>query len=260
MIDYDSELRHHHQALCRVLDVQRHDRVLDVGCGAGQTTRDVARLASNGGAIGIDTAESALQQARELTFAAGMRNAEYVRGDAARLPFLPASFDVAISRFGTMFFADPAPAFRNIREALRPGGRLAMMVWQAAHNNAWAVAIHRALVGSDTALPGQPLGPSAFSLGEKHTVLSILHEAAFVDIEFELVDAPVYYGPDVETAFAFVAQFSNVVRVVEAQAPDERKRTVARLREAMAAHQTRDGVWFDSRAWIVTAQCDVRGR
>jgi hypothetical protein len=134
-----------------------------------------------------------------------------------------------------------------------------MMVWQAAHRNTWAVAIHRALVDSDIALPETAPGPSAFSLGEEHTVLSILHEAAFVDVEFEPVRAPVYYGPDVETAFAFVAQFSNVVRVLESQTPGQRERTVARLRDTMAAHQTRDGVWFDSRAWIVTARCDARG-
>ena len=255
MIDYDSELRRHHHALRRALDVHYRDRVLDIGCGAGQTTRDVALVARDGAALGVDTAERALRQARQLTLAAGLRNVDYVCGDAARLPFRPASVDVAISRFGTMFFADPVSAFANIHGALRPVGRLVMMVWQAAHRNAWAVAIHRAVVGDDTASPEPPSGPSAFSLGDANTVEGILRAAAFVDVAFDEVHEPVYYGPDVESAVGFVSGFSNVMGAVASQPAGERERLLGRLRDVMAAHRTRDGIWFDSRAWIVTARC-----
>src|SRR5688500_12669950 len=173
MIDYDSELRNHHRALRRALGVHRRDRVLDIGCGAGETTRDAALIAKDGAALGVDTAEGALRKARQVTRAAGLRNVDYACADAARLPFPPAAFDVAISRFGTMFFADPVSAFTNIHGALRPAGRLVMMVWQAAHTNAWAVAIHRALVDDETASPASPPGPSAFSLGDAGTVEGI---------------------------------------------------------------------------------------
>jgi SAM-dependent methyltransferase len=254
MIDYDSELRRHHQAFRRALDVRRRDRVLDIGCGAGQTTRDVALIATDGHVLGIDTAEEGLRHARRLTLAAELRNVDYVCGDAAQHPCPAASVDVAISRFGTMFFADPVSAFTSIRYALRPGGRLVMMVWQAAHRNAWAVAIHRALVGDETALP-EPSGSSAFSLGDANTVESILRATAFVEVAFEEVREPVYYGPDVESAVGFVSRFSNVTAAVESQPAVERERVLGRLRAVIAEHRTPDGVWFDSRAWIITARC-----
>ena len=254
MIDYDSELQRHHHALCRALDLHRRDRVLDIGCGAGQTTRDAALIATDGAVLGVDVAEGALRQARQLTSAAGLHNVEYVCGDAARLPFSPASVDVAISRFGTMFFADPVSAFTNIHAALRAPGRLVMMVWQSAHRNAWAVAIHRALVDDAAASPVPPPGPSAFSFGDATTVDGILRAAGFVEVAFIEVHEPVYYGSDVESAVEFVSRFSNVATAVASQTADERARVLVRLRDMMAVHRTRDGVWFDSRAWIVTAR------
>jgi SAM-dependent methyltransferase len=254
MLDYDSELRRHHDALHRALLVRPRDRVLDIGCGAGQTTRDAASMASQGRVLGIDTAEPVLREARRLTRAAGLHNVDYVCGDAARPPFPHDAIDVAISRFGTMFFADPVAAFTDIRCVLRPTGRLVMMVWQAADRNAWAVAIHRALVDDDTALPPPASGPSAFALGDAHTVERVLGAAGFVDVALAEVRAPVHYGADVARALDFVSAFSNVRRVVESQPSVERARTVARLRDVMAEHRTDDGVRFDSRAWIVTAR------
>jgi SAM-dependent methyltransferase len=253
-IDYDSELRHYHQALLRAIDVRHRDRVLDVGCGAGETTRAVSLMASDGYVLGIDIAILALRRAQRLTREAGLRNVDYVCSDAGRHPFKPALADVAMSRFGTMFFADPVSGFTNIGNALRPSGRLVMIVWQAAHHNAWAVAIHRALVGSETALPETAPGPSAFSLGDANTAEGILRTAGFDDVTFEEVREPVYYGPSVEHAVEFVSRFSNVASALSSQAPGERERVIERVRSAMAAHCTRDGVWFDARAWIVTAR------
>ena len=130
-----------------------------------------------------------------------------------------------------------------------------MMVWQSARRNAWAVSIHRALVGDDAASPEQLFGSAVFSLGDPHTAEGILQAAGFADIAFQGVHEPVYYGSDVETALAFVCGFSSVSDVVESQPTAERARTLGRLRDLMAAHRTHDGVWFDSRAWIVTARC-----
>jgi SAM-dependent methyltransferase len=255
MIDYDAELRLHHQALLPALDVRHTDRVLDIGCGSGQTTRDVALIASDGGAVGIDTAEHALRQARQRTLAAGLCNVDYICGDAARPPLPPESIDLAISGFGTMFFADPVPAFASIRGVLRPAGRLVMMVWQAARHNTWAVSIHRALVDDDTAWPETPAGPSAFSLGDTRMTGELLLAAAFGDIAFAEVRKPVYYGADVASAMEFVSRFSTVTSALRAQSAAEQERTLERLRDVMAYHLTPDGVWFDSRAWIVTARC-----
>ncbi|MEO6529242.1 MAG: methyltransferase domain-containing protein [Gemmatimonadaceae bacterium] len=254
MIDYDSELRRHHHRRRRAFDVHHRDRVLDIGCGTGETTRDAALIATDGRVFGIDTAERALQHARRLTLAAGLRNVDYVCSDASRHPFPPAWVDVVISRFGTMFLADPITAFTSIRGVLRPAGRLVMMVWQAAHRNAWAVAIHRALVDDEAASPEKSSGPSAFSLSDANTVEDILRAAGLVDIAFEQVDEPVYYGPDVESALGFVLRFSTVMVALDSQRADERATSLDRLRDLMVAHRMHDGVWFVSRAWIVTAR------
>ena len=253
MIEYDAELVRHHQILLRALYVLPHDRVLDVGCGAGQTTRAVARMASAGQVLGVDTAESALQQARSVTMDARLRNVEYVRADAGHLPLLKETVDLVISRFGTMFFREPVAAFTDIRECMRPDGRLMMMVWQAAQYNTWAVAIHRALVGDNSAMPESPPGPSAFSFGDPHHVRNTLHSAGVTDVILEAVHEPVYYGADVESALEFVLAFANVKGAMDAQSLNERERTLSRLRCVMVAQRTSDGIWFDSKAWIVKA-------
>ena len=142
-IDYDAELRLHYVALRRALALTHDDRVLDIGCGAGQTTRDAARIATAGSAVGIDLSAPMIQRARELTEAEGLPNVTFVHGDAQVHPFPPAHFDVAISRFGTMFFGDSVAAFANIARALHPRARLVMMVWQAHERNEWSVAFEQ---------------------------------------------------------------------------------------------------------------------
>ena len=147
-MDYDAELSLHNQALRRACDISRHDRVLDIGCGAGQTTREAARTAAAGSAVGVDISAAMIARARVLTDAEGLRNVRFEQADAQVHRFPSEHFDIAISRFGTMFFADPVAAFSNIRRALRPAGRLVMMVWQGHEANEWSVAIQQSLAGA----------------------------------------------------------------------------------------------------------------
>ena len=142
---YDSELRRHNGVLRRAVGVQLHDHVLDIGCGTGQTTREAARTAQAGSAFGVDVSAPAIERARELARAGGLRNVTFEHANAQVHRFPPERFDLAISRFGTMFFDDPVAAFANIRRALRPAGRLVMMVWQAHERNEWDVAIDQSL-------------------------------------------------------------------------------------------------------------------
>ncbi|HEX5616987.1 MAG TPA: methyltransferase domain-containing protein [Solirubrobacteraceae bacterium] len=241
MIDYDGELQALYPHLRAAAAIGRGERVLDIGCGAGQTTRDAAQAA--GAVLGIDVSEALLELARERS--AGLANVSYVLADAATHPFPEAGFDVAISRFGTMFFADPAAAFANIARALRPGGRLAMLVWQAYERNDWVTAIDRVL-----GVQGDPSG--AFSLGDPGTLRRLL--AGFEDIRFEEVREPVFYGPDSAAAVAFVSEFQSTRDALGAMAPDEAERALARLHALMDEHHTADGVALDSRAWVVTAR------
>jgi ubiquinone/menaquinone biosynthesis C-methylase UbiE len=125
---YDAELRRHNEVLRRACGIQFRDHVLDVGCGTGQTTRQAARTARAGTALGVDISAPAIERARELTRAEGLRNVAFERADAQVYRFPQERFDLAISRFGTMFFDDPVAAFANIVRALRPTGRMVMMV------------------------------------------------------------------------------------------------------------------------------------
>jgi ubiquinone/menaquinone biosynthesis C-methylase UbiE len=158
-MDYDAELRLLNQVLRRAYPLRRDDNVLDIGCGTGQTTREAARTAAGGSVVGIDNSAAMIDRARELTEADGLHNVTFVHADAQLHRFPSESFDVAISRFGTMFFSDPVAAFTNIARTLRRDGRLVMMVWQAHERNEWSVAIAHALASEGESLPAAPLPP-----------------------------------------------------------------------------------------------------
>jgi SAM-dependent methyltransferase len=253
LIDYDGELKLHNERLRAGYDIRPTDRVLDIGCGAGQTTREAARMASDGTALGVDVDEVALARARALADLEGVPNARFELGDIQAHPFQAGAFDVAISRFGTMFFTDPHAAFRNVARALRPSARLVMMVWQVHDRNEWAVSIDRVLGSSGGRSIPDP-GPDPFSLGEPATVRGMLAGAGFTSITFVDVDVPVYYGRDVDAAVDFVGRFASVSQLLRRSDTPQRSITVAALRALLGAHASGRGVWFDSRSWIVTAR------
>jgi ubiquinone/menaquinone biosynthesis C-methylase UbiE len=126
---YDAELLRHNERFRAATGIRPADRVLDVGCGAGQTTGDAARAATSGSVLGVDVSEQVLERARQRTAAAGLHNVTYELGDAQVHRFGQRQFDVIISRFGTMFFDHPVAAFANMARAAPPGARLVMLVW-----------------------------------------------------------------------------------------------------------------------------------
>lgn len=261
---YDDEVRLHNELLRRACDVQPRDHVLDIGCGIGQTTCEAASLARAGSALGVDISLTAVERARELARAQGLRNVAFECADAQVHPFPAARFDLATSRFGVMFFRDPAAALTNIGRALRPGGRLVMMVWQASERNEWDVAIHHSLSGggdsggSDSASDEPPVEPSAgqdaFSFADPPAVTGILRAAGFADITFTDVREPVYYGPDVATALNWVRGFASTRSMLERLDPAAAARALQRLGEVLASRMDDTGVWFGSRAWIIAAR------
>lgn len=253
-VDYDAELQRHNEALRRSYGISPGDHVLDIGCGAGQTTRDAGRLAVDGSALGVDISAPMIERARQLTTAAGLRNVHFEQGDAETHRFPMERFDVAISRFGTMFFADPVAAFANIARALRPGGRLVMMVWREHHRNEWAVSIQRTLTAEMQVPVETPAGPDPFSLADPTTTAEILHVAGFIESSFADVHEPVYYGPDVAAALEWIRRFSFVDGVLRQLDAASTQRALERLRQTLAAHADGNGVWFESRAWIVAAR------
>jgi SAM-dependent methyltransferase len=245
---YDIELRAHHEHLRGAYGIGPGDEVLDIGCGTGLTTREAARAAAPGRVLGVDVSE----RARQATAAERLDNVRYELGDAQVYRFDPAGFDVAISRFGTMFFSDPAAAFANIAAALRPEGRLVLLVWQRLEDNEWARAIDAAL-GDAAQRPPRDADP--FSLGDAEATAGILEHAGFVGVHFEDVHEPVLYGHDLDAALAFVQGFQNTSAALASLDDGEAARTVERLRETLAAHYSDErGVALDSRSWLITAR------
>jgi SAM-dependent methyltransferase len=211
-------------------------------------------MAQAGSALGVDISVPAIERARELAEAQGVRNVTFEQADAQVHRFPRERFDLAISRFGTMFFAEPVAAFTNIGRALRPAGRLVMMVWQAHDRNEWDAAIRRSLTGPEGSAAVASAGPDPFSLADPPAVTRILETAGFADVTFTDVREPMYFGPDVATALDWIRGFACTRETLNRLDPDAGARTLGRLRTMLAAHSGDKGVRFDSRAWIVTAR------
>jgi SAM-dependent methyltransferase len=249
---YDLELRAHHEHLRAAYGISAGEEVLDIGCGTGLTTREAARAAAPGCVVGVDVSARMLERARQLTAVERIDNVRYELGDAQVHRFERAGFDVAISRFGTMFFSDPAAAFANIAAALRPRARLVLLVWQPHEDNEWARAIDAAL--GDAARPPQP-GADPFSLGDAEATAGLLQGAGFEDVRLEDVHEPVFYGDDLDAALAVVRGFQDTRAALAGLSDSEAARTVERLREMLAAHYSDErGVVLDSHSWLITAR------
>jgi SAM-dependent methyltransferase len=249
---YDAELHRYNMHFRAAAAVRRHDHVLDIGCGTGQSTREAARAAVNGRAVGVDVSAASIERARRLSEDEGLRNVTYQQGDAQTHRFPPAHFDRGISRFGTMFFADPVAAFTNIGRALRPGARLVQMVWQHADRNEWFTATRQALAGSSTpTASGRDLEP--FSLADPATTQRILTAAGFAAVGLTDIHEPVFYGPDCAAAYDAVLGLRHAGNLLASLDATTARHALDRLRATLAAHDTGSGVLFDSRAWIITA-------
>jgi SAM-dependent methyltransferase len=258
VIDYDVELRAYNERLRVAGGVAAGDRVLDIGCGAGQSTRDAARAAAPGHVLGIDISASLLERARRITADERLDNVSYVQGDAQVHPFAAGYYDVAISRFGVMFFADPVAALRNVARTLRPGGRVVLLVWQRRDCNEWASAIDHAICG-----PVEPPAPATmsdpFSLGDPAVTRRVLERAGFCDIRFDDVREPVFYGRDSAAALEWVRGFESTRDALANLPPADTAPALERLCETLDDHRDANvGVVFDSRAWMITAHTEAR--
>jgi SAM-dependent methyltransferase len=230
------------------------DRVLDIGCGTGQSTRDAARAAVAGSALGVDLSERMLEHARRLSAADGLRNVTFLQADAQVHRFAAEDFDLCVSRFGAMFFADPAAAFANIGRALRPGARLVLSAWQDRDRNEWSYAIRESLTAG-MAVPVPALaGPHPFTLADPAATRAILASAGFTDISFADVREPVYYGPDSAVAYDVVLGLRSTRDLLASLDAAAAGHPLRRLRATLTAHDTGNGVFFGARSWIITAR------
>jgi SAM-dependent methyltransferase len=253
---YDTMLHPHATRLLHAAAIAPGQRVLDIGCGCGETTCRAARQAGpGGGALGVDLSGPMLDEARRRAARELLSNVSFEQADVQAFPFEAEAFDVAISRFGVMFFDDPHAAFVRIHQALRPGGRLAFLCWQDVMENDHLVvpfsAIARYVPLPELGGPGRP-GP--FSLADPERIRESLADAGFTGISIEPVTEPMWLGTDADDATGFL-QENPTARTMLKDADEQTVANVRQaLREALATHQTADGVALGSAAWLVTAE------
>lgn len=252
-------LSHHSEAVFPALPVGPGDRVLDVGCGFGDTAIRLAeRVGPQGTVVGIDCCDAFLDFARKEIAARGLQNVTFMRGDAEIA--LPAeNFDFVFARFGTMFFANPVAGLRNMRKALRPGGRMVHIVWRRRADNPW-LSMAKDVVLRFLPEPGadaQTCGPGPFSMAEEQTVTAMMRAAGYENIEFRRVDAPVVVGNDVKDAIEFqlaIGPAGEVFREAGALAERKRGEIEAALAEAIKQHVVAtEGIVMDSSSWVISA-------
>ena len=242
------------------LPVREGDRVLDVGCGFGDTAIELARVVGpRGDVVGIDCCDAFLEAAEADLRASGLDNVRFMRGDAeVALP--EGEFDFVFARFGTMFFTNPVAGLRNMRRALKPGGRMAHIVWRDPAENPW-LSMAKDVVLRFLPPPGEDArtcGPGPFSMADEATTRKMMEIAGYTDIRFERVDAEVRIGNDVRDAIEFTLALGpagEVFREAGEEAEAKRGEIEAALAEAIG-HQkvTDDGIVMNSSSWVISAR------
>lgn len=249
---YDRSGRLIWQAFDQHSPVGAADTVLDIGCGTGKATRDAA-CRTSGDVLGVDLSARQLDLARARSAAEGLTNVRFEQADAQVYPFAPDSFDVAISSYGAMFFADHAAAFANIGAALRPGGRLWLLAWRELARNDWLVLLRTELAfGRDLPVPPSK-GQSPFGLADADHVRGLLAGAGFADAAFTPIDQPIDFGPDVDDAMAFVHTMGPVEGLTNGIDSAEAAAALDRISERLSSYATADGVLLPSSSWLITA-------
>jgi len=237
------------------------DRVLDIGCGLGDTTQQLAALVgAEGGALGVDVAPRFIEAAsRAEAEAAENGNTRFEVHDVEVTQFAE-TFDYAFSRFGTMFFANPVAALRNVRSALAPGGRLVSVVWRRKLDNPWvsrAEEVIKPLVEVPEETDEPRCGPGPFSLANADTVSGILLSAGYEDVVLRRVDRPLLIGRNLDEAVEFnlaLGPAAEAIRLAGAEGDKLRPQLEPLLREALTEFETTEGVVAGSSTWTIVAR------
>ncbi|QOC22643.1 class I SAM-dependent methyltransferase [Wenzhouxiangella sp. AB-CW3] len=252
-------LSYHSRVPLERLNLDAGSRVVDVGCGWGDTAIELARkVGPEGHALGLDCVDDFLDKGREDARRADIHNVEFVAADVQTFPFMP-EFDFCFSRFGMMFFENPVAAMRNIRAALKPGAELMFIVWRDIADNPW-VGVPKQVVLDFLPEPGddaRTCGPGPFSMANPEVVTKQLEIAGFGDIEFERTDGPVTVGDSVENAMQFqlaLGPAGEVFREAGELAEAKRPEIEQALRDALAPYEQGGRIVMPSSSWTVTAR------
>ena len=235
-------------------------RVLDIGCGLGDTTQRIAELVGpEGEAVGVDSGQNFIDAATREAEEAGAANTRFFVADVQTEP-LGGPYDMAFARMGTMFFVSPVAALRNVRESLVPGGRIVHVVWRKREDNLWlytAQQIVESIVQKPEEYDEPTCGPGPFSMANADTVTDVMIHAGWEDISLRRCDLPILGGNDLDEAIDLVMSIGpagEILRLLGDRAADYLPRVDAALREGLSQYQREDGsIWSQASTWIVTA-------
>jgi ubiquinone/menaquinone biosynthesis C-methylase UbiE len=253
-------LTHHSEAIFPSLPVREGDKVLDVGCGFGDTAIKLAeRVGPTGKVVGLDCCRIFLDYGRRDAESRGLGNVSFVEGDALLEHFEP-EYDFVFARFGTMFFSNPVGGLRNMRTALKPGGIMTHIVWRTSADNPW-LSMAKDVVLKFLPPPGEDArtcGPGPFSMTDQPMVTKMMEIAGYENITFKRVDAPVLIGRTVEDAIDFqlaIGPAGEVFREAGAEAEAKRPEIEAALAKAINAQKREaDGIIMDSSSWVISGR------
>jgi ubiquinone/menaquinone biosynthesis C-methylase UbiE len=241
------------------LDVREGDRVVDAGCGFGDTAIQLARLVGPAGSVlAVDCCDGFLAYGRQDAKAAGISNVTFLEADVQSYPFKPVH-DFCFSRFGTQFFENPVAGLRNMRATLKPGGTMTMVVWRGIKDNPW-LGHAKDVVLKYLPPPGEnalTCGPGPFSMADTAVVTKQLEIAGYKDIKFEQVDAELFVGNDVDDAVAFqlaIGPAGEVYREAGELGEQRHDEIAAALKAELAKYQRPNGIVMDSSSWKVSAR------
>jgi SAM-dependent methyltransferase len=241
------------------LHVKKGDKVVDAGCGFGDTAIELGRIVgATGSVVGMDCCEAFLEIGREDVKKAGLGNVTLIEADVQTYPFDPVH-DFCFSRFGTQFFENPVAGLRNMRRSLKPGGVMTMIVWRALEENPW-MALPKNTILRFLPPPGEnaaSCGPGPFSMADPKVVTKQLEIAGYTGIDFEEVDVRVSAGRDLDDAIDFqlmLGPAGEIYREAGKQAEERHDEIAAALRADLARYVTPQGVMMDSSSWKVTAR------
>jgi SAM-dependent methyltransferase len=249
----DYTLQHINAALMAFAAPAAGSRVLDIGCGGGTTTLALAKAAAPGRVTGLDISAPMIESAKARAAGTGLP-VEFFQADAAFHAFEP-EYDLAFSRLGVMFFADPASAFANIRKALKPGGRLAFLCWRAYAENPWMQQTFEA--AADLLPPQEPSVPNApgpFGLADGARTEAILAKAGFRDIAVKPLDTVSQLGATLDAAVYEALQLGPLARAARDLDDETRRKIRDRIRPALAKFETPGGVTPPAACWLVGAR------
>jgi len=250
----------HGDEALRLNPPQEGQRILDIGCGFGDTTQQIAAMVGpSGEAVGVDAAENFISMATAETDEAGVDNARFFVADVQTDP-LGGPYDSAFSRMGTMFFISPVAALRNVRKSLQPGGQLTMVVWRRREDNEWmyrAQQVVEGIVQKPEEHDEPTCGPGPFSMANADTVTDQMKAAGFEGVSLRRCDLPILGGTNIDEALEIVTAIGpagEILRLLGDRAQPFLPKVDAALREAFAEFEREDGtVWGMASTWIVTA-------